>query len=260
MIAVRPVVALLTDYGPGSEHVGALHAVIAARCPEAQRVDLAHDIPPGDVRMGALVLARMAPLLPAAIHLAVVDPGVGGPRTVLAGRWAGQTIVAPNNGLVDLIQQTTPADEIYEVGDPDWAGLQVSATFHGRDIMAPLAAHLANGRALCTVGPVLHPPLNLPQPQLSGTGLIGEVIHIDHFGNLVTNIAGDRVTARPGAKVVFKQHPFDHIHRTYSDRAVGMPLALIGSSGLLEIAVTCGSAAAHFAAAVGDPVRVDCPS
>ncbi len=146
----RPVVALLTDYGPGSEHVGALHAVIAAACPEADRIDLAHDLPAGDVRAGAVVLARLAPLVPGAVVLAVVDPGVGtARRAVAAGLRDGGALVGPDNGLLGPAARALGAATCAVLPPPP---ADAPATFHGRDVLAPAAARLASGRSPADLG------------------------------------------------------------------------------------------------------------
>ena len=183
--AERPV-TLLTDYGPGTEHVGALHLVLARSCPGAARIDLAHDIPPGDVRWGALTLARHGPSLPGAVHLAVVDPGVGGQRRALAVALAdGGHAVGPDNGLLGPL-----VDAVGATAAADLGGLPPGAarTFHGRDLFAPAAARLAMGEPITSLGrpvpvaDVVRPPL--PPPEVAPGVVIAEIAGKDRFGNV----------------------------------------------------------------------------
>lgn len=263
MSPVRPVVAFLTDYGPGSEHVGALHAVIAARCPEADRVDLAHDIPPGDVRMGALVLARTAPLLPAAVHVAVVDPGVGTSRPAAAvSLGGGGFLVGPDNGLLG------PA--ALALGARAAVALEPSpgtpATFHGRDVLAPAAARLAGGARLADLGPpVDHAALRNPELPRAGVApgrLAAAAVGSDRFGNvqLLAGAAdlgaailaiGDRVEVDAGRG----RHPAT-VARAFADVPHGALLVYLDSHGMVAVAANGGDAAARIGAAPGAEVVV----
>jgi S-adenosylmethionine hydrolase len=255
------VVAFLTDYGPGSEHVGALHAVVAAGCPEADRIDLAHDIPPGDVRQGALVLARMAPLLPAAVHVAVVDPGVGTRRPAAAvALEGGGHLVGPDNGLLGpaaLVLGSRAAVALEPApGTP--------ATFHGRDVLAPAAARLAAGARLGELGPAVDPAAlrspDLPAPRAAPGRLAATVVGADRFGNvqLLAGAAdvgaaglaiGDRVEVAAGGG----RHPAT-IARAFADVPEGALLVYLDSHGMLSVAQNRGDAAARTGAAPGGEV------
>ncbi len=251
----RPAVTLLTDYGPHSEHVGALHAVLVARCPGLERVDLAHDVPQGDVRWGAILLARLAPILPDAVHLAVVDPGVGGARRGLAVRLAGGgALVGPDNGLLGAA-----ADRLGVSGavtlDPARLGAgDVPATFHGRDLFAPAAARLAAGDPIDALGDRIPPGdiarPDLPDPEVAPGGIITEAAGLDRFGNVallagpghleLARIApGDRVAVLCGGRELPAV-----VGRTFGDVPVGDGLLHVDSHGHLAVAVNLGSAAA----------------
>jgi len=246
-----PVVALLTDYGPGSEHVGALHAVIASRCPQADRVDLAHDIPPGDVRRGALVLARLGALAPeGAVLLAVVDPGVGTERRGVAMELRdGGALVGPDNGLLALAAERLGAVRALELATPAGA----AATFHGRDVFAPAAAALAAGEEL--KGPPVDPASlrrpELPAPRAGPGWLEALVVGADRFGN-VELLAGEedlrRAGLAPGERVVAvvagagRRHEAT-VGRAFADVPHGGLLVHVDSSGAVALAVNGGDAA-----------------
>ncbi len=260
----RPVVAFLTDFGAGSEYAGALHAVVARRCPEADRIDLAHDIPPGDVPGGALVLARLAPLLPAAVHVAVVDPGVGTPRRALAVALAGGgALVGPDNGLLAPAAEALGATGAVALAPPDE---DVPATFHGRDLFAPAAARLAAGAPLSGLGTPVDPASlvrpELPPAEAAPGGLTARVVAIDAFGNveLLASRAdlaaagftrGDRIFAA----ITDRRHPAT-VARTFEDAARKGMLVHVDSHGLVALAVNGGSAARRIGAAVGDRVTL----
>jgi S-adenosylmethionine hydrolase len=194
----RRVVALLTDFGAGSEHVGALHAVVAAACPGADRIDLAHDLPAGDVRAGALSLARLAALLPGAVHVAVVDPGVGTDRRAAAVALAGGgALVGPDNGLLGPAAAALGAVAAVALVPPPGA----AATFHGRDLFAPAAARLAAGEPLAALGEPFDPATlvapDLPPPRVEPGRLSAEVVGVDRYGN-VQLLAGAEHLAAAG--------------------------------------------------------------
>lgn len=181
----RPL-TLLTDYGVGGEHVGALHLALAAACPRAPRIDIAHDIPPGDIRWGALTLARHAPSLAGAVHLAVVDPGVGGPRRALAvGLEDGGHLVGPDNGLLGLLADAVGSRKAVALPPPP---ADAARTFHGRDLFAPAAAHLSAGGSLAALGAevdaahIARPRID--PPEVAPGALTAEVAGRDRFGNV----------------------------------------------------------------------------
>ncbi len=259
----RPVVTLLTDFGAGSEHVGALHAVIAAACPEADRVDLAHDLVAGDIRAGALVLARLAPLLPGAIHLAVVDPGVGtGRRAAAVALEGGGALVGPDNGLLGPAAAALGARAAVTLEPrPD-----VPATFHGRDLFAPAAARLAAGAPLADLGTGFAPDdLRMPDlrpPRVHEGSLIAEVVMVDRYGNVqLLAHAADMERARleigdpVGATVADRTHPLT-VARAFADVAPSTMLVHVDSHGMVALAVNGGDAARRIGASPGDVVTL----
>jgi S-adenosylmethionine hydrolase len=194
-----PILTLLTDFGLQDGYVGIMKGVIWGIAPEVQIADISHAITAQDVLQGALTLRRAAPYFPAGtVHVAVVDPGVGTSRRALAGRLGDQYFVGPDNGLFSLVLEQAEAQgravEWVHLTRPEYWLTQVSAIFHGRDVFAPAAAYLANGVPLIKLGEPIHDPLRLalPQPQRTAGGWSAEVIHIDHFGNLATNLRRDQ--------------------------------------------------------------------
>lgn len=272
------VITLTTDFGLADGYVGVMKGVILSIAPTAQLVDLAHDLPAQDVRRAAFVLCAAAPFFPpGTVHLAVVDPGVGTARRALALR-AGQALwVGPDNGLFSYILAETDAWEAVELSEPAYRLTPMSGTFHGRDLFAPAAAHLAMGVPLAVFGPPLADPVLLPLPHLAteASGLEGEVLHADRFGNLITSIgrlswegeslrlqpafrrgALDRSFCAASARVEVAGRALHGICHTYGAVGVGQPLALVGSSGFLEIAVRQGSAEQSLGVRPGERVRV----
>lgn len=246
----RPaIITLLTDFGHRDAYVGSMKGVILGRNPWVQLVDLSHEVPPQDIVFGALVLQsawRYFP--PGTIHLAVVDPGVGSRRRLLAAAVGEHFLVGPDNGLFSLIFAAEPPHTLVSLENPHFFLPQVSATFHGRDILAPVAAHLSLGVPLPEFGPELSEPvrLDLPAPQFTESAVTGQVIAVDHFGNLITNIPLRQLHAwRQGraARLWVGDHPIPHWATTYSEVPTGELLALAGSHGYLEIACREGKAA-----------------
>ncbi len=249
-----PICTLLTDFGEHDGYLGAMKGRLLRLAPGVVLVDLTHQIPPGAIEVGCFVLGQAAPEFPeGTVHLAVVDPGVGSVRRGVAVEIDGQRYVAPDNGLLSAVLGAARETRVHVIG-PRWLEAPgVSPVFHGRDVFAPVAAHLAAGGEAAAVGPPAEPAslvrLTLPRPQSGGDALRGEVVHVDRFGNLVTNLAvapswaGARVELADGRVLPFA--------RTYADVAPGTLLALRGSSGLLEIAQRDGSAARALGAGRG---------
>ncbi len=250
------IITLTTDFGASDGYVGALKGVILNLAPSVTLVDISHAVPPQDVRHGARVLAAAAPFFPpGALHLAVVDPGVGSARRGIALQTPTATFIGPDNGLfTSFMPQRTAC---VALTNPATHRHPVSATFHGRDIFAPVAARLASGLPLQELGPPVNDPLTLPTPQpkrLPGGRLRAEIIGVDHFGNLRTNVSLP-AGAREGVRVTVGEISLAARH-TYSDVAPGELLALVGSEGYLEIALCEGSAAARLGLGVGAPVEI----
>jgi hypothetical protein len=259
------LITLMTDFGIKDGNVGVMKGVIWRIAPQAQIADLSHSISPQNIREAALILARSAPYFPpGTIHVVVVDPGVGTTRRPIAARLGDQYFVGPDNGILTLLLERAEAEgrsvEIVHTNRSEYWLAEVSHVFHGRDIFSPVAAHLANGIPLTTLGlPVTDPVrLALPRPQPTPAGWQGEIIHIDHFGNLSTNIRQEHLGEPPqdsiqvhlcGVKIQGKV-------RTFGDRPTGELIALYGSTGNLIISVVNGNAANRLNASVGDKVEV----
>lgn len=245
-----------TDYGYADGFVAACHGVIARIAPHARVLDVTHAIGPGDVRHGSVVLADTLPWLPAAVHVAVVDPGVGTARRGVALVSGDAVLVGPDNGLlVPAAQVLGGVQAAYELIEPAYRLPAVSATFHGRDIFAPAAAHLAVGVPPEALGPAVDPAslVALPAPlcQVDGDRIRVEVLTVDHFGNLALAAGAaelDAVGLRPGAAATLRW-PADAkpilVGRTFADVAEGDLVLLVDSAGHLAVACRNGSAAHH---------------
>jgi S-adenosyl-L-methionine hydrolase (adenosine-forming) len=262
-----PVVALLTDFGSQDHYVGSLKGAILSVCRDATLVDLAHELPVHDVAAGAFALASSWRDFPeGTIFLAVVDPGVGTSRRALALQADGRLFVGPDNGILSLvIEDAQGAVEVREITNAGLVRPEISATFHARDVFGPVAGHLATGVPMAEVGPLVTDPVRLaPATARAGAGDWGaQVMHVDRFGNLITNLGRrdlDAILAtvandRNGVVIVLGSHVLP-LAVTYADVAEGEAVALLGSSGRLEIAVNRGSAALALGAGGGSPVRL----
>jgi S-adenosylmethionine hydrolase len=260
--------AIITDFGYRDHYVGAMKGVIASIAPRATIIDITHGVPAQSVVAGALCLReswRYFP--PRTVFLAVVDPDVGTARAPIAVETrAGARFVGPDNGLLWLAANQAGIKRIVKLTSTRHRLTNVSATFHGRDIFAPAAAYLWRGTPISALGPALRPtsivPLELPRPVVSAREVRGEVIYVDAFGNLVTNI--DRQVAgqfgprfrQKSLSVKIKRGAAMQLLSAYGDAPKGVPLAIFGSFSLLEVAIRDGNAAMHFAAGPGTPVSL----
>lgn len=253
----RPIVTLLTDFGTRDYYVAAMKAVLIRENPQARLIDVTHNVPPQDILCGSITLERAVDgFPPGTVHLAVVDPGVGTDRRLIITRIRGQWVVCPDNGLITWTWRVHGgAGAKPQAAEITWRPQVSSCTFHGRDIMAPIAARIARGDDPAEFSRAIDDPVLLDHlvPAVSGERR-GRVIHIDHFGNATTNIRHDTLRGLPSASVKIKRKSVGKLKRTYWDVAPGKPLALIGSSGLLEIAVRDGSARDDLKLCVGDAV------
>jgi S-adenosylmethionine hydrolase len=233
---MRPIITLITDFGTADGYVGELKGVLLSTVPDAELVDITHDISPQDVERARLTVARIWRRFPSgSIHLIVVDPGVGSTRAALAVGSDGRFLVGPDNGVLSpaLLVPDARAVALH-------VPLKASSTFHGRDVFAPAAAALARGESIDALGVEAHSPVirRTPEPTRRPDGsLEGEVIVVDHFGNAVTNLIGLRGgTIEVGSAMV-------PVRRTYADARVGEPVAVVGSTGFIEVAIRDGDAA-----------------
>ena len=258
-------IVLLTDFGTRDVYAGVMKGVIFGIAPSAQIVDLTHEIAPQDVRGAAAALLFAHPFFPSgSIFCCVVDPGVGTARDAVALELdTGQgviTVVCPDNGLVTPL--STSVSRAVVLDDPAFHLPETSATFHGRDIFAPAAAHLAAGVPLASLGSRKDPSrlvhLDWPRPRRDENGWRAAIIHVDHFGNLITNLEGAELTGQPEVwRVRLGDRTIEGIKPTFAQVATGEGVAYIGSSGYLELAIRQGNAAAAWQASAGDELLVE---
>jgi S-adenosyl-L-methionine hydrolase (adenosine-forming) len=252
-------ITLTTDFGLTDWFVGTMKGVILRTAPNAPVVDLTHGIAPGDIRAGAYALAAAYRYFPAGtIHVAVVDPGVGSERAGVVIETENYHFVGPDNGVFSFALRGERLRSVHRLENPKFQLTEVSRTFHGRDIFAPAAAHLSRGVPAGQFGPRVHDLVQLawPEPVATSSGLRGEVVHLDHFGNAITNLPASRVLASGATRVTVggKSVP---LRECYADVPRGKPVAVIGSSGLLEVAVSGGNAAKSLKLKCGSRVSLN---
>ena len=261
------VITLMTDFGIKDGTVGVMKGVIWGICPTAQISDLSHMIQAQNIREAAFIFARSVPYFPkGSIHVVVVDPGVGTNRRPMAAQIGDWFYVGPDNGtitsLLERAEQANWQADFVELNRVEYWLKDISYVFHGRDIFSPVAAHLANGIALSELGTSFNDPvrLQLPKPEKIKDGWHGEVTHIDHFGNISTNIRienlGDAMTQKEKIIVRLNETAINGMVNTFGERPAGEIIALIGSTGNLGIAVVNGNAAAELGVKPGDEVLV----
>lgn len=258
-----PLVTLTTDFGQQDGFVGTMKGVIWGICPGARIADISHQIPPQDVRAGAMALWRAAPFFPpGTVHVAVVDPGVGTNRRPLAARLGSHYFVGPDNGLfTPLITDAVDRAEGVEFVHLDNPGFwlpRISPTFHGRDIFSPVAAHLANGISLGDMGTPITDPvwLPLPRPERFRGGWRAHVTVVDVFGNLTLDLRADQLPEHGDVTFLLHGRKVVGLVKSYGYRKTGELVALVDSEDFIEIAVVNGSAAKELGAKVGDLVEV----
>ena len=278
----RPVITLTTDFGTRDSYVGAMKGVILGRCPQAHIVDISHEIEPQSISQGAYVLATGAKYFPPeTTHIAVVDPGVGSERRPIAMQTPTGTFVGPDNGILSLtiaefvhppaasqetsveghdskltLTQFDLSEECRGVvlDDSSFWLPNVTRTFHGRDVFAPVAANIANGVPISDLGSPIETVGVITSLLLHGSGMSsGTIVHIDRYGNLITNIPEDAVSEATAFEVA--GHRVTGLSRSYSE-SVGQIMAIIGSQGTVEIALGNGNAAEALKASVGDSVTI----
>ena len=258
----RPVVALLSDFGNRDHYAGTMRGVILGVCPDAALVDVTHDIPPHDIRAASLELAAAHRYFPAgSIFLVVVDPGVGSARRGLAAEVGGRRFVAPDNGVLTHVFAQSPPEQVVELTERRYARPTISRTFEGRDRFAPAAAWLARGVRLSALGRPLRScvTLDLPPVETRGGALTGSVVHIDRFGNLVTNVdrrSFERLTGGGNLDVAVGGRAVRRLVETYADVRLGEVCALFGGTDHLEFAANAASAAESLDLQVGAAVRI----
>ena len=260
-------ITFLTDFGLQDDFVGTCHGVIKRIAPDAEIIDITHGIPPQAVLQGALVLANTLPYMPVGVHLAVIDPGVGGHRRALAlSDGEGRLYIGPDNGLLLPAAERAGIVEAHELANPAYALESVSRTFHGRDLFAPAAAHLARGVALGELGPPIDPEallrLELPEPSFGEGVLHATTLYVDSFGNIALNLTRDdldRVGVVPGTRVeldVSGERYYAVATRTFTDARTGDVILFEDSYGNMSIAISNGDAAAMLHALIGRPLSI----
>lgn len=254
------VVTLLTDFGLEDEYAGVMKGVIHSINPASTLIDLCHQIPPGDIERAGWLLAWSWSYFPkGTVHVVVVDPGVGSARRILVVPHRGHLFLAPDNGVLTQVLARVRRIQAYSVQNRRYFLPNVSDTFHGRDIFAPVAAHLSSGLDPRRLGPRVSSLKRLP---LHSAGhrrgeWVGQVIQWDRFGNAVTNLPGELLKRSKGSfEVRVQGYRIQGLQRSYSSATEGTPVAIIGSRGLLEIVVNRGSAIRDLGLSIGDRVKV----
>jgi S-adenosylmethionine hydrolase len=239
---MRPVITLLTDFGWADPYVGMMKGVIAGICPEANVIDVTHDVPPQDIRSGAFFLSRSFRYFPAGtIHVAVVDPGVGTARKPLALRAEGHFFIGPDNGILSL---AAPRPRAVTLTRASYFRAEISHTFHGRDVFSPVAAHLAAGVALASLGRPQKRIVRLKgmEPRRTARGLRAAVVSVDRFGNLITNLDGASWKSMRRPRLVAGSFAATKLSPSYGAARRGELALILGGYGLLEIAARDASA------------------
>lgn len=253
------LITFTTDFGLRDAYVGAMKGAALTVNPNARLVDITHQVPPHDIAAGAFLFAAAFPYFPeGTVHVVVVDPGVGTTRRAMAARGAGSFFVGPDNGVLTAAFERAREDlHLVRIDNPVYMRPEVSHTFHGRDIFAPVAAYLSMGMPIDKLGPRIDDPVRLPwpAPERRQGALIGHVIYVDQFGNLITDISL-RDLPDGNFAVLAGERIIPSISRTYGDVPRGEVVALFGSSGQLEISVNAGNAERVLNLHVGDQIIV----
>ncbi|MHC4325582.1 MAG: SAM hydrolase/SAM-dependent halogenase family protein [Planctomycetota bacterium] len=263
------IITLITDFGIDDEYVGLMKGVMLSIAPSIDPVDITHQIDPQDVVQAAYVVESSYSFFPeGTVHVVVVDPGVGGKRDIIALQVSQHVFVAPDNGVLTLLFEAESVEALIRVENSQYFLRSISTTFHGRDIIAPVAAHIASGVALSQIGTnialrdivQLH---DLRSYRAGNGALVGKIVTIDHFGNLITNIDSKQLVefnkgrAHNEPQIRIGKYTISGLNATYENAEFQTPLALIGSRGYLEIAVNTGSAEKYFKVKKGDEVIVE---
>lgn len=261
-----PIITLTTDFGLRDSFVGVMKGVILSECPRVRIVDITHEVPPGDVRAGAFVLLTAFRFFPRnTVHVAVVDPGVGSNRQSIVARTSDSTFIGPDNGLLSWALAGVRRVEVRQIKNASFCLPSVSATFHGRDIFAPVAARLACGARFTDIGPRMEKwtMLPWPEPRRTDGGWLGEVVYVDQFGNAITNLPTalvESASGSVGAEVSIRGRRRVPVMSFYRSVARGLPVAVPGSSGYIEIAINGGNAARILRIACGTTIRLMVPA
>jgi len=264
-MARHGIVTLLTDFGIRGPYVAAMKGALLRHCPAARIVDICHDIEAHDVLQASFVLAQAAEHFPAGtVHVVVVDPGVGTGREIIAAAFGQQTYLFPDNGVITMVAEAQPLQAMAVVRNPKYLPSEqaVSSTFHGRDLFAPLAGHLVRGTRITDLGPMpeTYKLIDVSKPFYDDDEIVGSVVYVDRFGNLISNITARILSRRwpdpNDAEVLCDATPVGPVRATYGQTDRGQLLALINSMGLVEVAANTGRACDVLGAGVGSEVRL----
>jgi len=259
----RPIISLLSDFGLKDPYVAEMKAVILSICQDASIIDISHEIEKFNIRMGAFILAQAARCFPeGTIHVAVVDPGVGTTRRPIIVETERSLYVGPDNGLLILAAENEGIRHVYEITNRKYMLKRISRTFHGRDIFSPAAAYLAKGVEPSKFGPIIQDPVkpSFSAPKIREDAIMGEVIHIDGFGNVITNISEENLKAAgisEGNEISIQLNDEElklKLCSSYGEVARNRLLSIIGGTGFLEISVNQGSASEFLGVKAGAPV------
>ena len=264
-------ITFLSDFGLKDDFVGTCHGVMKRIAPESQIIDITHGIPPTSILQGALVLANTIDFMPIGVHLAIVDPGVGGPRRPLALRDSeGRLYVGPDNGLLLPAAARQGIDQAHELANPEYALGSISRTFHGRDLFAPAAAHLATGVPLDELGPPVDPEglirLDVPEPVVRDGAIHATLLYVDSFGNIALNLDRDDVEAlgiSSGTRIELElsgERYYALMARTFADARPGDVILYEDSYKKMSLAISRGSAARMLHAEPGQVIRITIPT
>ncbi len=258
-MAKPSLITLITDFGYSDPFAGVMKGVILNICPEVRIVDITHHIAPQNIDEAAFKLKSSYAYFPkSTIHVVVVDPGVGTDRAVLGVQTDKYTFLAPDNGILKYIFHTHPDCKVYGITNPDYFLPNVSRTFHGRDVFAPAAAHLARGVTLSEMGEMTREYVRgkIASCEVEGNRIEGQIVAFDRFGNGITNIEEEKIDKTKKIRIEIKSVKLDRLSQSYQAVSDGEPLAIIGSSGTIEIAVNRQSAKEKLNLQPGDSVTV----
>lgn len=256
------IVTFTTDFGNRDPYAGIMKGIVLGANPNARIVDITHEIPAHNILNAAFSLIRTCRYFPeGTIHVAIVDPGVGGQRKNIAVRTDQYIFIGPDNGILSPVLSNVKSSEIRVIKNPPFIKSRISDTFHGRDVFAPCAGHLSAGNSFAEVGPEIERITHLVYPKVTREAnvLKGEIVSIDYFGNMITNISEQLFRSFAGKRKIeafFGTARFNRIMQRYSDVPQGTPLVLFGSCGYLEISMNEGNAASYFMTSAGSPVTI----